>query len=161
MESEQVEQPEEQAPEDNDITQELMAAPPKEEQPKQVRTAEALGFFEEPLNNTTAFVANLVLERMAKGEGVEWDKEKEGIKPAEIEALGWGKAVIRAVDYYFPWLPLDHPLIGLGMAGIGLGGIFYVKVRDIQDRAAEKEQDNQPTQEPSTDNQQPKELTPW
>jgi len=169
------EQPEiEQEPEpseDKDITRELMLQQPKqEEQPtqeaQQVRTAELLANFKQPLNNTTAFVANLLLEKMARDEGVRWDKEREGIKPEEIEALGWGDAVIRTVDYYFPFIPWDHPLLGLGMAGIGLGTLIYTKASDIQSRAQNQQtegnqQDNQPTQEQSTDNQQPKELTPW
>ena len=127
-----------------DITSEIALSSSSQEEktedtPK-VKTAEFLENFKDPMDRTTTLMLNLVLERAARNAQVEWNKE-DGIQLEEIQALGWTDAVIKTVDYYLPYLPLDHPLFGLAIAGIGMSGLVYAKATTIRDRVEAKTED--------------------
>lgn len=123
-----------------DITDDFIQEQAQEEvEEKEVKTEEALKPFAEVIDKGTAFLINRVIQITGEKYQVEIT-EKDKIKPEEISEIGFGEAVVRVIDYYFPQIPADHPLLGLAAAGMMLGTIAYVKIEGVKARAKKKDE---------------------
>lgn len=127
-----------------DLTEEFLINQPEqeleEEEQKEVKTEEALKPFTDVIDKGTAFILNRVIETVGQKYEVQVS-ERDKITPEEIRELGWGEAVVKVIDYYFPAVPADHPLLGLAAAGTMLGAIAWMKIESIKAKATEKEKE--------------------
>lgn len=130
-----------------DLTEEfLISQQPEQEQEKEeqkeVKTGEALKPLANVIDRGTAFFLNKVIETVGQKYEVQVS-EMDRIKPEEIEELGWGEAVVKVIDYYFPAVPADHPLLGLAAAGTMLGAIAWMKIESIKAKAKEEKEEKE------------------
>lgn len=128
-----------------DITEEFIAGEAEEEVPpespeevqeQKIKTKEALEKLglEDVINKATAFLINKYIMLTARKLNVEV-KEEDKIKPEEVKEIGFGEAVIRTIDYYFPEIPMGHPVVALIGSGLVLGSVALMKIETVKMRA--------------------------
>jgi|Deesub1362B_J571_1020462.scaffolds.fasta_scaffold00763_16 hypothetical protein len=133
------------SPESPKSPTQISQQPTPQPQQEQIKTEEALKPFITPINRTTCFIINRLIT--VTGEKYEVEvTEKDKIKDKDIEELGWGEAVVKVIDHYFPQLPVGHPLLGLATSGMMLAGVAWYKIEQVKARSkkdlSDKDQEN-------------------
>jgi|GEM_PF-5401798 hypothetical protein len=104
-----------------DITEDLILKELTEEEKEEKKgiPTEVLNQFTDRIDNIICLIVNKV--------GKLSDSNK--LTPEEVSQTKFSKAVIETIEYYYPEIPVDHPVTGLVLSGAVLGGIVIDKVK--------------------------------